>query len=206
MRSRDERRTLRERDLDPSPFRQFARWFEEAGRAQPELPEAVTLATCGSDGAVSARVVLLKSFDERGFVFYTSYDSRKGRQIAESQRVALCFFWPWLERQVRVEGVAEPTPPEESDAYFATRPRGSQLGAWASRQGAVLRSRGALDRRVRALEATYRDRDVPRPPRWGGYRVAPSELEFWQGRPDRLHDRLVYRREPQGWIIERLSP
>ncbi|HYH09285.1 MAG TPA: pyridoxamine 5'-phosphate oxidase [Thermoanaerobaculia bacterium] len=198
---------LLESDLDKSPFAQFARWFEEAKQKQPQLAEAMTVSTCGSDGVVSARVCLLKSFDAHGFVFYTNYNSRKGTQISENPRLSLCFFWPGLERSVRVEGVAVKTTAEEADAYFATRPRGSQLGAWASSQSSVIPGRGDLDQRFRELEANYRDRPVPRPPHWGGYRVIPVEIEFWQGRQDRLHDRFVYRlREPKDWVIERLSP
>jgi pyridoxamine 5'-phosphate oxidase len=198
---------LLESDLEKSPFRQFGRWFEEA-RQRETMPEgAMTVSTCGKDGIVSSRTALLKGFDEHGFVFYTNYNSRKGTQISENPRLSLCFYWPALERQVRVEGVAVKTTAEESDAYFATRPRGSQLGAWASCQSTVIPGRGDLDQRFRELEANYRDRPVPRPPHWGGYRIIPVEFEFWQGRADRLHDRFVYRlREPKDWIIERLSP
>ena len=200
-------KTLSEGELEKNPVRQFSRWFEEARATQQEMCEAMTLASCGSDGVVTARVVLLKEFDEHGFVFYTNYASRKGQQISESQRVALCFHWAPLDRQVRIEGVAVKTTEEQSDAYFATRPRGSQIGAWASQQSAVIAGRGALDQRFKELEATYRERQVPRPPHWGGFRVIPLEIEFWQGRDDRLHDRFVYRlREPKDWIIERLSP
>ena len=197
---------LLEGDLDKSPFAQFARWFEEARAAQPHMPEAMTVSTC-LNNAVSSRVCLLKEFDERGFVFFTNYSSRKGAQISENPRVALCFHWPALERQVRIEGAAVKTTEEESDAYFATRPRGSQLGAWASNQSSVLFGRADLDQRFRELDATYKERPVPRPPHWGGYRVIPLEIEFWQGRADRLHDRFVYRlREPKDWVIERLAP
>jgi pyridoxamine 5'-phosphate oxidase len=197
---------LLETDLDKSPFAQFAKWFEEAKAAQPQLPEALTVSTC-ADNIVTSRVCLLKDFDERGFVFYTNYNSRKGAQISENPRVSLCFFWPVLDRQVRIEGAAVKTTAEEADAYFATRPRGSQLGAWASSQSSVLFGRADLDQRFHDLEANYKDRPVPRPPHWGGYRVIPVEIEFWQGRADRLHDRFVYRlREPKDWIIERLSP
>lgn len=196
-----------ETDLEKNPFRQFARWFEEAKQKQPQMPEAMTVSTCGGDGIVSSRVCLLKGFDDHGFVYFTNYGSRKGLQLAENPRVALCFYWAVLERQVRVEGVAVKTTAEESDAYFASRPRGSQLGAWASSQSAVIPGRGDLDRRFTELEACYRERQIPRPPHWGGYRVIPVEIEFWQGRDDRLHDRFVYRlREPKDWIIERLSP
>ena len=198
---------LLESELEKSPFRQFARWFEDAKQQQPQLSEAMTVATCGADGVVTARVCLLKDFDERGFVFYTNYNSRKGAHISENPRVSLCFFWPDLERQVRVDGAAVKTTAEESDDYFATRPRGSQLGAWASNQSSVIPGRGDLDQRFHELELNYGDRPVPRPPHWGGYRVIPVEIEFWQGRTDRLHDRFVYRlREPKDWIIERLSP
>ena len=199
--------TLLETELDKSPFRQFARWLEEARQHQPQLPESMTVSTCGTDGVVTSRVCLLKGVDEHGFVFYTNYNSRKGSQISENPRVSLCFFWAVLDRQVRVEGAAVKTTAEEADAYFATRPRGSQLGAWASNQSSVIPGRGDLDQRFRALEANYRDRPVPRPPHWGGYRVIPLEIEFWQGRQDRLHDRFIYRlREHKDWVIERLSP
>jgi pyridoxamine 5'-phosphate oxidase len=198
---------LLENDLEKSPFRQFARWFEDAKQHQPLHPEAMTVSTCGADGRVSSRVSLLKGFSEHGFVFFTNYNSRKGTQITENPRVSLCFHWPALERQVRVEGVAVKTTAEESDAYFASRPRGSQIGAWASNQSTVIPGRGDLDQRFAELEAGYRERQIPRPPHWGGYRIIPVEIEFWQGRPDRLHDRFVYRlREPKDWIIERLSP
>ena len=198
---------LLESDLEKNPFAQFNRWYEDAKRQQPHMHEAMTVSTCGSDGIVSSRVSLLKSFDGRGFVFYTNYNSRKGQQISDNPRVSLCFYWPALERQVRIEGVAVKTTAEEADAYFATRPRGSQLGAWASNQSTVIPGRGDLDQRFHELEVNYRDRPVPRPPHWGGYRVIPVEIEFWQGRADRLHDRFVYRlREPKDWVIERLSP
>lgn len=197
---------LLETDLDKSPFAQFGRWFEEAKAVHPQLPEAMTVSTC-AEGIVTSRVCLLKDFDERGFVFFTNYNSRKGAQISENPRVSLCFYWAVLDRQVRIDGVAVKTSVEESDAYFATRPRGSQLGAWASNQSSVVFGRADLDQRFRELEATYKDRTVPRPPHWGGYRIIPIEIEFWQGRADRLHDRFVYRlREPKDWIIERLSP
>lgn len=199
---------LKETDLHSDPIEQFRRWFEEARARQPEFPEAMTMASCGADAEVSARICLLKSFDQHGFVFYTNYKSRKAGQMRENPRVALCFFWPVLGRQVRVEGAAVKVTEDESDAYFATRPRGSQLGAWASNQTEVLRGgRGDLDGRYAELDATYKDKPVPRPPHWGGYRVIPTSIEFWQGRDDRLHDRFVYRlREPRDWTIERLSP
>jgi pyridoxamine 5'-phosphate oxidase len=200
-------RPLLDTDLAPNPFDQFERWFAEAKQAQPVHPEGMTLSTAGADGAVTSRVVLLKGFDEHGFVFFTNYNSRKGEQISENPRLALCFHWQGLERQVRIEGAAVRVTEEESDAYFASRPRGSQLGAWASDQSRVIAGRGGLDARVKELEEIYRDRPVPRPPHWGGYRVIPVMVEFWQGRLDRLHDRFVYRlREPKDWVIERLAP
>jgi len=198
---------LLETDLDPNPFAQFARWFEDAKQQQPQLPEAATLATASLEGVVSARVVLLKGFDHRGFVFYTNYNSRKGSQIHENPLAALCWWWPTLERQVRAEGAIVRTTEEESDGYWKTRPRGSQLGAWASDQSKVIMGRGGLEDRFREMESHYRDVDVPRPPHWGGYRVIPNIVEFWQGREDRLHDRFVYRlRESKDWVIERISP
>jgi pyridoxamine 5'-phosphate oxidase len=198
---------LLESDLDKNPFVQFGRWFDEARQKIADQPEAMTVATCGANGVVSSRICLLKSFDNHGFVFFTNYNSRKGTQITENPRVALCFFWAALDRQVRIEGAVVKTTEQEADAYFATRPRGSQIGAWASCQSAVIPGRGDLDRRAAELEASYRERQIPRPPHWGGYRVIPIEIEFWQGRADRLHDRFVYRlREPKDWIIERLSP
>jgi len=198
---------LLDTDLDSNPFHQFGKWFEEAKAAIPHLPEAATLATAALDGVVSARVVLLKGFDARGFVFFTNYNSLKGNHIHENPYAALCWFWAEQERQVRVEGAVVKTTAEESDAYFATRPRGSQLGAWASDQSKVLCGRGDLDQHFHELEQTYQDLPIPRPPHWGGYRVIPIIVEFWQGRPDRLHDRFRYRlRDARDWIVERLSP
>lgn len=198
---------LLESDLDPNPFVQFERWFDEAKAAQPQMPEAMTLATADEHGAVSARIVLLKSFDPRGFVFFTNYNSRKSSQLRDNPRAALVFYWSALERQVRVEGAVVKTTEEESDAYFATRPRGSQLGAWASDQSRVIAGRGDLDERFRQMDATYRDLPIPRPPHWGGYRLIPITIEFWQGRADRLHDRFAYRlREAKDWVIERMAP
>ncbi len=198
---------LLEADLDPNPFSQFARWFEDAQKSQPLHPEAMTVASVSADGRVSARICLMKDFDEHGFTFFTNYHSRKGEQISSNPRVALCFHWQSLERQVRIEGAAVKVAEEESDRYFATRPRGSQLGAWVSEQSHVISGRDGLEAGVRELEEVYRDRPVPRPPHWGGFRVIPVWIEFWQGRTDRLHDRFSYRlREPKDWVIERLSP
>ncbi len=199
--------TALESDLDPDPFVQFGRWFEEAKAAVPQLPEAMMLATAALDGEVSVRSVLLKDFDQRGFVFFTNYNSHKAAQLHDNPRAALTFWWPLLERQVRIEGAVVRTTEEESDAYFATRPRGSQIGAWASEQSKVIAGRGDLDARFEELSAVYHDRPIPRPPHWGGYRVIPILFEFWQGRADRLHDRFCYRlRDAKDWVIERLSP
>lgn len=199
---------LLETELDPDPFVQFDRWFEDAKGAGIAMPEAMTVSTSALDGEVSSRVCLLKSCDHRGFVFFTNYCSRKGKQIHDNPRASLVFWWQSLERQVRIEGAVVKTTEEESDEYFATRPRGSQLGAWASEQSRVLAGRGALDGRFEELSTTYHDVVIPRPPHWGGYRVIPLLLEFWQGRTDRLHDRFQYRlrNDVKDWVVERLSP
>jgi pyridoxamine 5'-phosphate oxidase len=197
---------LVESDVVPDPIEQFRRWFDETTAAGLHEPNAMTLATATPDGRPSARVVLLKGFDGRGFVFYTNYGGRKGRELDENPRAALLFYWGELERQVRIEGTASRVPEEESDAYYASRPRGSRLGAWASEQSRVVEGREVLEGRIRGLEAEYEGREVPRPPFWGGYRVVPEIVEFWQGRENRLHDRIVYRWEGAGWEIGRLQP
>lgn len=201
-------RGLSESDLDADPMRQFAVWFEQAAQAGLPEPNAMTLATATLEGRPSARMVLLKGYDARGFVFYSNYESRKGDELLTNPYAALVFFWQQLERQIRVEGHVERATPEESDAYFASRPWGSRIGAWASRQSAVLPGRDPLEARVRELEAQYPDAlgPIPRPAYWGGFRVVPEVVEFWQGRPSRLHDRLRYRRAGDAWEIERLSP
>jgi len=192
--------------LSQDPLEQFEHWFAEAKRAGVEVPEAMTLATAGGQGVPSARMVLLKGAGEDGFVFYTGYGSRKSEELEQNPRAALVFYWRPLGRQVRVEGSVKRVPEAESAAYFATRPRGSQLAAWASRQSRPLESRDELDRRYAELEREYEDRDVPLPPHWGGYRLRPEAIEFWEHRENRLHDRIRYTRAREGWKVERLSP
>jgi pyridoxamine 5'-phosphate oxidase len=206
LRKEDVEVGLNEADLADDPFTQFNRWLSEAlARDVPE-PNAMTLATATSDGVPSARVVLLRGFDERGFVFFTNFESQKGRELAENPRAALVFHWPALGRQVRITGEVSRVSREESEAYFHTRPRGSQLSAWASEQSAVIPDRATLEERLREIEQRFPE-EVPLPPFWGGYRVSPTAIEFWQGRRSRLHDRLRYTRQPDGtWRIERLSP
>jgi pyridoxamine 5'-phosphate oxidase len=191
---------------DADPIELFRAWFEAAREAGLLLPEAVALATASADGEPSVRMVLLKGVDERGFVFFTNYESRKARELEENPRAALCFYWAVLQRQVRVSGEVSRVSTEESATYFATRARGSQIGAWASRQSARLQSREELDRRVREAERRFAGGEVPLPPFWGGYRLAPTSIEFWQGRVDRLHDRLLFTRTGDQWDAARLFP
>ena len=204
MRREYTREALAEADVDADPVVQFGRWFEQAERAGLLEPTAMTLATATPDGRPSARMVLLRGFDERGFCFYTNYESRKGVELAANPRAALVFWWGELERQVRIEGRVEPTSRSESEAYFHSRPPGSQLSAAASPQSRVIDGRATLERRVAELAAGTGQ--VPLPDFWGGYRLAHEVVEFWQGRPNRLHDRLRYRRAAGGWKIERLAP
>lgn len=221
---------LRRKDLERDPIEQFKKWFDQAtgartsGRvmkflvllykklvmvsgAEPMDENAMTLSTTDKEGRPSSRIVLLKGVDQRGFIFYTNYESRKGRELAENPNAALTFFWPGLERQVCVAGQVERLPEAESQAYFASRPRGSRLGAWASSQSQVVADRAALERRWQEFEEKYPGQEVPMPPFWGGFVLRPTRIEFWQGRPNRLHDRFRYTRQPNGpWQIDRLSP
>ena len=204
-----EHRVLRRADLDPDPIRQFLDWFEDAGAAGIALPNATALATTGADGQPSVRHVLLRAADQRGFVFYTNHGSRKGRQLEENPRAAIVFLWKELDRQVSATGAVRRVEDDESDAYFATRSREAQIGAWASAQSSVLRDRRELEDRVEEAATRFGDDAIPRPPHWGGYRLTPATVEFWQGRAFRLHDRFLYTAdagEPTGWRLERLSP
>jgi pyridoxamine 5'-phosphate oxidase len=197
--------SLNESDLAADPFTQFQRWFDEALRAELPMPNAMTLATAGADGSPSARIVLLKGFDAEGFVFYTNYLSRKGRELAANPRAALVFHWTDLEREVRIEGGVEKVTAAESDEYFASRPLPSRHAAIASPQSEVVASRAVLEADFAAAGAAHGD-TAPRPAHWGGYRVKPASVEFWQGRPSRLHDRLLYTLQDGHWLLCRLAP
>ena len=198
---------LDENTADKDPLRQFQRWFDDARAAALPLPEAMTLATATEEGRPSARLVLLKQADEQGFVFYTNYGSQKALELDANPQAALVFYWPQLERQVRIEGSVSRVSPAESDEYFQTRPRQSQIGALASPQSEVISGRDVLQQRFDELEEFYGDREIERPAHWGGYRLRPERIEFWKGRPGRLHDRLLYELQPEGsWTIKRLAP
>jgi pyridoxamine 5'-phosphate oxidase len=199
-------RTLDESSVHPDPFVQFARWFGEAMTIRSPEPNAMILATAAREGKPSARVVLMKGFDGRGFLFYTNYESRKSAELQQNPNAALLFYWGELEREVRIEGTVEKTSREESEEYFRSRPVESQLGAWASRQSEVIPNRTVLEQNVAELKARYGDVPIPLPPFWGGFRLRPRIFEFWQGRPNRLHDRIRYTHNANTWLIERLSP
>lgn len=198
---------LSEADAHADPFEQFRIWFDQALAAGLPEPNAMTISTVTSDGKPSARMVLLKDYDEQGFVFYTNYESHKGQQLLQNPWGAITFWWAELERQVRIEGRVEQVSATDSDEYFHSRPRNSQLGAWVSAQSQVIENREVLNERLQQLEKEYKNKEIPRPPHWGGFRVIPTAIEFWQGRPSRLHDRLLYQRSEDGtWKIQRLSP
>jgi pyridoxamine 5'-phosphate oxidase len=199
-------RSLSKSDVDPDPIRQFLLWLQEAINANAHEPNAMTLATCTRDGVPSARIVLLKGIDERGLAFFTNYLSRKARELEENPRAAVVFYWPELERQVRIEGMIVRTSAEESEKYFSNRPTSARVGSAASIQSEPVPSREFLEKKFEELLSQHPDGNIPRPPHWGGYRLAPTKFEFWQGRPSRLHDRIEYLLEDQRWNIRRLSP
>lgn len=207
LRKEYQRQALHESEVEADPIVQFQKWFEQAVAAHAAYPEAMTLATATAEGRPSARIVLLKGVDERGFSFFTNYESRKGRELTQNPHASLVFWWSELERQVRTAGRVEKVSAQESDEYFRTRPRGSQIGAWASAQSETIANREILEENVRAFEEKFGAGEIPRPQHWGGFRVVPHEMEFWQGRLNRLHDRIRYRLQTNGkWVIERLSP
>ncbi len=200
--------SLNETDAHPDPLHQFDRWWQDALRSRIDEVNAMTLVTATPEGKPSARIVLLKGFDEQGFTFFTNYESRKGQELLLNPQTALVFFWKELERQIRIEGTAEKLSADESDTYFNSRPADSRLGAWSSPQSTVIGNRDVLEKNMQALKAKYSGDDIPRPPHWGGYRVVPSIIEFWQGRESRLHDRLQYKRDAGtvNWSRVRLAP
>jgi pyridoxamine 5'-phosphate oxidase len=203
---RSRARTLSEKSVSANPFEQFNAWFQAAIDARVPQPNAMTLATASPEGKPSARIVLLKGVDDRGFSFFTNYDSAKGKQLSENPRAALLLYWPGLERQVRIEGAVEKLSREESLEYFKSRPRSSRIGAWASRQSEVIKNRGVLEAQFQKYREQFRDHEVPIPEHWGGYRLVPCRIEFWQSRPNRLHDRISFHWNDNSWNIERLSP
>ena len=199
--------TLRKHNLDPNPFKQFEKWYQEAWEANIKFANAMTLATASKEGIPSARMVLLKGVDERGFVFYTNYESQKGRELTENPHAALVLYWRKLDRQVRISGPVSRVSREESEAYFRSRPIGSRLGAWASKQSQVIANHEVLEKRFEEVKEQYQGKEIPLPPYWGGFRVSPKTIEFWETRHSRLHDRFRYTPQADGsWQIERLSP
>lgn len=200
------RESLSETDVHADPFGQFGRWWDEALRADIDEVNAMTLCTVSAEGFPSGRIVLLKGYDAEGFVWFTNYESRKGRELLSNPNASLLFFWKELERQVRIEGISERVSADESDAYFNSRPEGSRIGAWASPQSSVITSREVLDQNIADITERFSDSPVHRPPHWGGYRLKPRAFEFWQGRPSRLHDRIHYANTVDGWKITRLAP
>lgn len=206
MRRTYERTELHEERVCSDPLEQLRRWLDDAAQADVAEPNAMSVSTCGANGQPSSRMVLLRRLDACGLVFYTSYFSRKGRELQENPRAAVLFYWPQLERQVRIEGVVHEVSEEESDSYFASRPRGHQIGAWASEQSETVENRELLDQRMRDYEERFEGEEVPRPHSWGGYAIVPERIEFWQGRPNRLHDRLEFVRTQGSWLMRRLQP
>jgi len=199
-------RSLSESDVKPDAFEQFTVWWNEALQSDIYEVNAMTLATADKDGHPAARIVLLKGYDKNGFVFFTNYESNKGNSLAENPNACLLFFWKELERQIKIEGVVEKVSEAESDAYFNSRPEGSRIGAWTSPQSKVIAGRDFLEERYLEITSQYKDKAISRPPYWGGYVVKPGKIEFWQGRPSRLHDRILYTKNESGWKIERLAP
>lgn len=197
---------LKKEDLNRNPLKQFAIWFDEAQKVEAAEPNAMTLSTVSTSGKPSSRIVLLKGIEEQAMIFFTNYSSDKGKDMLENPNVALNFFWPELERQVRIEGKVTKTSAEESDTYFNSRPLGSQLGAWASPQSSIVESREEMEAKLLEFEKKFKDQKIPRPPHWGGYKVSPEKVEFWQGRASRLHDRFLYSLETDQWKIDRLAP
>lgn len=207
LRQEYESHGLRRAELNPDPIKQFAEWFSAAVAAEIRDPNAMSVATATADGKPSLRIVLLKGFDDRGFVFFTNYASEKGQQLEENPRAALALWWVQLARQIRIDGTVEKTSRRESEEYFHSRPAGSQLGAWTSKQSEVIDARRVLEARLLEMTERFAGATIPLPAHWGGYRVHPEKIEFWQGRPNRLHDRFRYTRQPDGtWLIERLAP
>jgi pyridoxamine 5'-phosphate oxidase len=198
--------TLLETDVAPDPILQFGKWWDEAIKSDIDEVNAMTLATADKNNIPSARIVLLKGCDENGFVFFTNYQSHKGQQLQQNPHACLVFFWKELERQIRITGTVEKISAAKSDAYFTSRPVGSRIGAWASPQSSVIASRIVIEEKSKELEQQYADKNIPRPPHWGGYIVKPQQIEFWQGRPSRLHDRIQYSLQKDKWVIERLAP